>query len=490
MEHWFTFAFLLGSAVSLLVIIFTFLFRHQFYQQNPSTVGPPFRPPPGSNGWPLIGENLDYLHKLRSGNLREFVVERMKKYGSKVFTTSIIGQPTAILYGAEGNKFLFSNENKLVKVWYPGSIEKIFAKSHGKSIGDDFVKVRKMLPAFFSSTALQKFIEGTMDNVIKLELEGHWKPNGSVLVRDLAGRYTLGVACRILLGSDDPSMVEKLAEPEKDIATGIISMPIDFPGTALNRALKAAKRLTALLLGVIEKTKIDIADGKVSKTENILSKLLHAKDENGELFKEVDVAAHLAGLIHGGYDPIRSGLTFVMKYLAELPEIYEQVLREQMEVKRSKQENETLRWEDIKKMKYSWNVTQEVFRLMPPVPGTFREVIKEFTYGGYTIPKGYKIHWNAYSTQLDPEYFSEPEKFDPSRFDGKGPPPFSYVPYGGGPRMCPGIDYAKAVILVFIHNVVTRYRWELLIPDEKVVVDPHPRPIEGLPIRLHPHDES
>lgn len=92
------------------------------------------------------------------------------------------------------------------------------------------------------------------------------------------------------------------------------------------------------------------------------------------------------------------------------------------------------------------------------------------------------------TTNNNPEYFPEPEKFDPSRYDeGNGPAPFSFVPFGGGPRTCIGKEYARLATLTFIHHVVKKFEWEVIFPNEKITGDMMPTPEKGLPIRLRRH---
>ncbi|MED6180817.1 hypothetical protein PIB30_013900 [Stylosanthes scabra] len=162
-----------------------------------------------------------------------------------------------------------------------------------------------------------------------------------------------------------------------------------------------------------------------------------------------------------------------------------------MEIAKTKAEGEELLdWKDVNKMRYSWNVACEVMRINPITPGGFREAIDDFTFNGFSIPKGWKLFWSANSTHKNEKYFPEPEKFDPSRFEGNGPAPYTFVPFGGGPRICPGNEYARLVIMVFLHNFVKRFKWQVLNPNENIVVDPFPVPANHLPIRLYPHHKA
>ncbi|KAL3644268.1 hypothetical protein CASFOL_012200 [Castilleja foliolosa] len=466
--------------VSLSVLAISLL----LYNKTKSSTGPPL--PPGRTGWPVIGESLEFLSTGWKGHPEKFIFDRISKYSSHVFRTHLLGEKAAVFCGAQGNKFLFSNENKLVQAWWPSSVNKVFPSSSQTSSKEEAIKMRKMLPNFFKPEALQRYV-GVMDHIAGRHFSDSWENKDEVLVFPLAKNYTFWLACRLFLSIEDPAHVDRFAEPFNLLASGLISVPVDLPGTPFNKAIKASNFIRKELIGIIKQRKIDLADGKASATQDILSHMLTMSDENGKVMHELDIADKILGLLIGGHDTASSACAFVVKYLAELPHIYEGVYKEQMEIGNSKKAGEALNWDDIQKMKYSWNVACEVLRLAPPLQGAFREALTDFMFNGFSIPKGWKIYWSANSTHRNPDIFPDPIKFDPSRFEGSGPAPYTFVPFGGGPRMCPGKEYARLEILVFMHHLVRRFKWEKIIPDEKIIVNPMPIPAKGLPVRLYPH---
>ncbi|XP_050371463.1 beta-amyrin 28-monooxygenase-like [Argentina anserina] len=469
--------------------------------------------PPGSTGWPIIGETLEYLSTAKQGVPEKFIADRRNKYSSsspcKVFRTSLLRESMVVLCTAAGNKFLFSNENKLVKSWWPANIEQIFANSEKTDTTQETIRLRKVLSPFLKPDALHRYI-GVMDEVTRQHLEMYWSSSSSssldyvkeedkrVIIKfhPIAKKYTFTLACKLFLNIEDPELVAKLEGPIQHISSGFISLPVDLPGTKFNRAIRASKEIKKEFEEMVKQRRIDLHHFSETTNSNhhhqdLLSRLLMETYGDGkELMMESDIANKLYGLIVGAYDSTSTTLVSIIMFLSQLPHVYDAVLKEQMDIAVSKPEGELLNWDDLQKMKYSWSVACEALRLLPPLLGTFREAITDFTYEGYIIPKGMKLHWNMFATHKNPEYFPDPEKFDPSRFQGQGPAPYSYVPFGGGPRMCPGKEYARFKILVFMHNVVTRFKWEMVFPDEKIIMDPVLAPTKGLTIRLFPHQSS
>ncbi|KAI3951273.1 hypothetical protein MKW92_035504 [Papaver armeniacum] len=463
------YSFLMYSLIFLITSLF-FIYMFSSSKNKSSNSIDPSNYPPGKTGWPIIGETIQYVNAGRKGVPENFIQERMKKYSKDIFKTSLLCETTAVLCGPAGNKFLFTNENKLVFAWWPRTIEKIFPPPSNISGQDEAKKMRRILPQFLSPETLRRHIP-VIDRVVMQYLERDWDNKKQVTVHPLAKNLF---------------RIEELGEPFRYLVAGIFSFPVDLPGTAFNRGVKASKFIRNELLLIIKQRKIDLDEKRSLPTQDILSHMLSSVDDDGNFMDELDIANKILGLLIGSFDTTGATISFFIKYLAELPHVYDEVRKEQMEIASSKVPGESLNWNDIQKMKYSWNVVCEILRLEPPLQGAFREAIADINYGGFSVPKGWKLYWSAHSTHKDPNYFTEPEKFDPMRFEGKGPTPYTYTPFGGGPRMCPGKEYARLSILVFMYHVMGRFKWEKVLPNEKVVVNPIRVPAMGLPVRLQP----
>ncbi|KAJ9140914.1 hypothetical protein P3X46_031505 [Hevea brasiliensis] len=458
--------------IAFLAYFLVFAFKRQF--------GGAKNLPPGSMGWPIMGETIEFLF----GKPENFVFKRMKKYSPDIFKTKILGEKTAVICGPNGHKFLFSNEQKLFTVFRPHSMQKLFRSYQAKAPApsENEAKILRS-PAFLKPEALVRYL-GKMDSITQQQMQSYWEGKDTVKVSPLAKTLTLSLACRFFLGTDDPERIARLVSNFDDITVGMHSFTLNFPGTIFYRAKKAAAAIRKELTSVV-KEKRDAISTSGAPMQDILSHMIVATDPSGTHMPEAEISDKMMGLLTAGYSTVATAITFFMKYVGKRPDIYKKILDEQMDVASAKKDGELLQWEDIQKMKYSWNVVYEVMRLTPPLQGTFREAITDFTYAGYTIPKGWKIYWTVSTTNKNPEYFPNPEIFDPSRYnDEKAIPPYTFVPFGGGPRTCPGKEYARLAILTFIHNVMKRFKWELEFPNEKIFGDMMPTPEKGLPVRL------
>lgn len=164
-----------------------------------------------------------------------------------------------------------------------------------------------------------------MDGIAQRHFAADWDNKEQVVVFPLTKRYTFWLACRLFVSVEDPNHVAKLADPFGVLAAGLLSVPIDLPGTPFYRAIKASNFIRTELISIIKQRKLDLAEGKASPTQDILSHMLLTSDENGKFMHEHDVADKILGLLVGGHDTASSACASIVKYLAQLPDVYQRV---------------------------------------------------------------------------------------------------------------------------------------------------------------------
>ncbi|KAH9296897.1 hypothetical protein KI387_028579 [Taxus chinensis] len=469
-------------SLSLITTILGVLLLWFFLHKNGSSV----TLPPGNLGFPFIGETIPFLRALRSETPQTFFDERVKKFGV-VFKTRIVGHPTVVLCGPEGNRFLLSNEDKLVQASLPNSSQKLIGKySILSKRGEEHRILRAALARFLRPQALQGYV-AKMSSEIQHHIKQKWKGNDEVKVLPLIRTLIFNIASSLFFGINDEHQQEQLHHFLEAIVLGSLSVPLDFPGTRFRKALDARSKLDEILSSLMESRRRDLRLGTASENQDLLSVLLTFKDERGNPLTDKEILDNFSFMLHASYDTTVSPTVLMLKLLFSSPDYYEKLVQEQLGIVGNKKEGEEISWNDLKAMKYTWQVVQETMRMLPPVFGSYRKAITDIHYDGYTIPKGWNIFWSPYTTHGKEEYFNEAEKFMPSRFEeGKYVAPYTFLPFGAGLRVCPGWEFAKTEILLFVHHFVTTFSSYIPIdPKEKISGDPFPPlPTNGFSVKL------
>nr|AAS89065.2 taxoid 2-alpha-hydroxylase [Taxus canadensis] len=443
--------------------------------------------PPGKLGLPLIGESLSFLWALRSNTLEQFVDKRVKKYGN-VFKTSLLGQPTVVLCGAAGNRLILSNQEKLLSRTVSDRVAKLTGDTSISVIAGDSHRIIRAAVAGFLGPAGLKIHIGEMSAHIRNHINQVWKGKDEVNVLSLARELVFAISASLFLNINDREEQHQLHKTLETILPGYFSVPINFPGFAFRKALEGNSKRRKHFSVLQEKRRRDLSVGLASRTQDLLSVLLAYEDDKGNPLTDEEVLDNISALIDGSYESTSSQMAMLLKLLSDHPECYEKVVQEQLEIASHKKEGEEITWKDVKAMRYTWQVMQETLRMFAPVFGPRGKAITDIHYDGYTIPKGWQLSWATYSTHQNDTYFNEPDKFMPSRFDEEGGrlAPYTFVPFGGGRRKCPGWEFAKTEILLFVHHFVKTFSaYTPIDPHESIWGRPLPPvPANGFPIKL------
>ncbi|KAK7788927.1 hypothetical protein R5R35_014078 [Gryllus longicercus] len=176
-----------------------------------------------------------------------------------------------------------------------------------------------------------------------------------------------------------------------------------------------------------------------------------------------DITAQVLLFFLSGFETTCTLLSFLGYVLAVHPHVQERARRE---VEEALEDGHTLTYEALKKMKYLDMVISETLRMYPPTPVAARKCTHTFAVlgtkkrSGFVVRPGDTLWLPIYALHNDPELFPDPDKFDPERFSQANEPhavPFSYLPFGAGPRSCIGMQFAMMEVKVITAYLLSRF---------------------------------
>ncbi|RWW28434.1 hypothetical protein GW17_00007096 [Ensete ventricosum] len=130
----------------------------------------------------------------------------------------------------------------------------------------------------------------------------------------------------------------------------------------------------------------------------------------------------------------------------------------------------------------SIQVITETLRMGNIISGIMRKAMKDVEIKGHLIPKGWCVFAYFRSVHLDDDLYEEAYCFNPWRWKGKDTGTCGFTPFGGGRRLCPGLDLARLEASIFLHHLVTGFTW--VAEEDHIVNFPTVRMKRRMPIRV------
>jgi len=216
---------------------------------------------------------------------------------------------------------------------------------------------------------------------------------------------------------------------------------------------KPLKVLDEYLYGIIEERR------KTNDKHDLLQHLIDAGLDDDTIRDQ------MLTMLIAGHDTSTALLAWVFALLGQNPEIHQQLISALKHDNRPPLLNQ---------------VIKEALRLYPPIHIGNRMVAEDMDFEGGTVTAGARMFYSIYLTQRDPAIWENAEEFCPARFErGRKTPPFSYIPFGGGPRACIGAAFGQAearLVLAYLlkHFEFTPLNAEKIHPHMGATLEPRP----------------
>ena len=251
-----------------------------------------------------------------------------------------------------------------------------------------------------------------------------------------------------------------------------------FPGK-----LRAAKG-RGYLRGMIMRRVVERRESGL-RLDDLLSLLLDARDpETNTGFSDVNIVDNILTFIGAGHETTALALTWTFYLLSHHPEIEAKILAEIAAVTNGA----PLEAEQVADLVYLRQVIMESMRLYSPVSIVGREVMESFELGGATINAGDRVLVAIHAVHHNPNNWSDPERFDPDRFapeQMKTRHRFAWLPFGAGPRICIGMQFALLEAAAILGTLLPAMRLTakpgyVPVPISRVTT----RPDRGMPMTM------
>uniref|UniRef100_UPI003B6372B6 uncharacterized LOC105567836 n=1 Tax=Vollenhovia emeryi TaxID=411798 RepID=UPI003B6372B6 len=474
---------------------------------------------PGPSGYPIIG-HIHLFAFSSSEELWKTYVEITDQYSILkvwVFLSSVVS-----IRHPDDLEVILSSTNYIEKSNIYDALHPWLQTGLLTSGGAKWHTRRKILTPTFHFNILQKFVEILIEE--SESMTKSLKKEGGTVVKDLMpflSEHTLNAICETAMGISLQEMgsfqqwyrnavhqmcqlvVYRLMRPWLYINWIFSLTPagrkqlkvLNILHTFTEKIIAERKSYLKLTNGQYLKNinnDVEEDDAEIKGTRKkrlaMLDLLILASEEG--LLTDSDIKEEVDTFVFEGHDTIATALCYALSLLAEHKDIQDRVRREINTVMQENQGKLTMK--SLQGLSYLERCIKEALRLYPSVFFISRVVNEEVQLKSYLIPAGTAVQLNIYGVHRDPNFWPNPEVFDPDRFlpeNIRNRHPYSYIPFSAGPRNCIGQRFAMLEMKAMMSHLIQKFYLEpvdylkdLVIKSDLVLRSSNPMRVKFIPI--------
>jgi cytochrome P450 len=427
---------------------------------------PAARPlPPGPKGTLLFGSLADFVARRL-----DFLTECARRYGDvctfrfgprRVY---LVSHPDLI------ERVLVTDARHYTKHFGARMYKPILGNGLVTSEGDFWLRQRRLSQPAFLRNRLVGYAPAMVALTEKMLAED-WRDGLRVDVHAEMSRLTSAIALKTLFdldrGADRDAYTDSLREVFDLLKARFytyVPTPRWLPTPANVRLWRALARVRGLVDGFIRQGRARKAPG-----EDLLSRLIHARDEDGTHMTDAQLRDEAMTLYLAGHETTALTLSWAWYLLAQHPHVEDRLAAEWSAALAGRAPTAA----DVPRLPYTEHVITESMRLYPPAYLIGREAVTDRELGEFVIPRGATVFLSQWVTHRDGRFYEGPLEFRPERWaEGLAQrlPKYAYFPFGGGPRVCIGNGFAMLEAVLLLATFGQHYRFTLE-PEPPVTFD-------------------
>jgi cytochrome P450 len=427
--------------------------------------------PPKSKGHWLLGDTMELVK-----SPLHYVIKHQQKHGNLFEVDSVSHKVMFTTHPDVAKHLLVDNNKAYYKSFDYQILKMVLGEGLISSDGNFWLKQRRLAQPAFHKKRLDMMFSIMLDETKLLcdRLDKIKQKGETFNLNHELTTVTINIVAKTLFGTQIDASIESVGKHITHLNNYIVTkvnnplLPPVWVPTARNLAFKKAmKDLNDIIYKII-------ADRRKNPEEqdDQLAMLMNARDEEtGEGMTDLQLRDEILTLFVAGHETSATSLSWILILLSQNPEWMKKCKQEVNEVLGNRFPN----LEDMMKLPILKRVIDEALRLYPPAWIVGRKALEDDELLGYHVKKGYNVIICVYQIHRHPDFWEKPNEFDPDRFlpeRSVNRHKYAYFPFGGGPRMCIGNNFALMEMNIILAMMLQRYtpaaaketfEWESLV---------------------------